>query len=50
MNWRPLPMIASRADDPAFTVAELGRAEALRLSGNSDAAIEVLQQLAEGLR
>ena len=34
-------------DDPAFTVAELGRAEALRLSGNSDAAIEVLQQLAE---
>jgi len=33
--------------DPAFTRAELGRAEALRLSGNSDAAIEVLQQLAE---
>ena len=34
-------------DDPAFQAAELGRAEALRLSGNSDAAIEVLEQLAE---
>jgi len=33
--------------DPVFYVAELGRAEALRLSGNSDAAIEVLEQLAE---
>ncbi len=34
-------------DNPAFHVAELGRAAALRLSGNSDAAIEVLEQLAE---
>ena len=34
-------------DDPAFHSAELGRAEALRLSGRVDAAIEVLQQLSE---
>ena len=34
-------------DDPAFHSAELGRAEALRLSGKVDAAIEVLQQLSE---
>ncbi|MGR3292024.1 MAG: tetratricopeptide repeat protein, partial [Paracoccaceae bacterium] len=34
-------------DDPAFYIAELGRAEALRLSGNTDAAIEVLEQLSE---
>jgi tetratricopeptide (TPR) repeat protein len=34
-------------DDPAFQAAELGRAEALRLSGNSDAAVEALEQLAE---
>ncbi|MEE9429368.1 MAG: tetratricopeptide repeat protein, partial [Paracoccaceae bacterium] len=34
-------------DDPAFHVAELGRAEALEQSGNSDAAIEVLEQLSE---
>lgn len=33
-------------DHPAFTAAELGRAEALRLSGNTNAAIEALQQLA----
>ena len=32
-------------DDPAFHAAELGRAEALRLSGRDDAAIEVLRQL-----
>ena len=34
-------------DDPAFHSAELGRAEALRLSGKVDAAIEVLRQLSE---
>ena len=34
-------------DDPAFHVAELGRAEALRKSGNIDAAIEVLQRLSK---
>jgi tetratricopeptide (TPR) repeat protein len=34
-------------DDPAFHAAELGRAEALRKSGKTDAAIEVLQQLAD---
>lgn len=33
--------------DTAFHSAELGRAEALRRSGNTDAAIEVLQQLSE---
>lgn len=34
-------------DDPSFHAAELGRAEALRLSGKPDAAIEVLQNLSE---
>lgn len=34
-------------DDPAFYMAELGRAEALQRSGNPDAAIEVLEQLSE---
>ncbi len=34
-------------DDPAFHMAELGRAEALRSSDRVDAAIEVLQQLAK---
>jgi len=34
-------------DDPEFQVAELGRAGALRKSGNSEAAVEVLRQLAE---
>ena len=34
-------------DDPAFHAAELGRAEALRQSGKTDAAIEVMQSLAE---
>jgi tetratricopeptide (TPR) repeat protein len=33
-------------DHPAFDTAEIGRAEALRKSGRSEAAIEVLQQLA----
>lgn len=33
--------------DPAFHAAELGRAEAMRRDGNTDGAIEVLQQLAE---
>ncbi len=33
---------------PAFFDAELGRAEALRQSGRTDAAVEVLKQLAEG--
>jgi tetratricopeptide (TPR) repeat protein len=33
-------------DDPAFHLAELGRAEALRSSGKTEAAIEVLTQLA----
>lgn len=34
-------------DDPAFHAAELGRAEALRQSGKPDAAIEVLESLAQ---
>ncbi len=34
-------------EDPSFHAAELGRAEALRLSGREDAAIEVLRQLTE---
>ncbi|MGR3659996.1 MAG: tetratricopeptide repeat protein [Paracoccaceae bacterium] len=34
-------------DNPAFLAAELGRAEALSLADNNDAAIEVLQQLAK---
>ncbi len=34
-------------DDPSFHAAEIGRAEALRRSGREEAAIEVLQQLAE---
>jgi len=34
-------------DDPSFPAAELGRAEALRQSGKTDAAIEVLDLLAE---
>ena len=34
-------------DDPSYHAAELGRAESLRRSGNTDAAIEALQQLAE---
>ncbi|MFV2033807.1 MAG: tetratricopeptide repeat protein [Halocynthiibacter sp.] len=33
--------------DPSYHIAELGRAEALRSAGKSDAAIEVLTQLAE---
>lgn len=33
------------ADDPAFHVAELGRADALRRSDRADQAIEVLEQL-----
>lgn len=33
-------------DDPAFDSAELGRADALRKSGKTEAAVEVLQQLA----
>ncbi|MDJ0627907.1 MAG: tetratricopeptide repeat protein [Rhodobacter sp.] len=33
-------------DHPAFDAAELGRAEALRKSGKTEAAIEVLEQLA----
>ncbi|MGR3520884.1 MAG: tetratricopeptide repeat protein [Roseovarius sp.] len=33
-------------DDPAFYIAELGRAEALRATGKPDAAAEVLAQLA----
>lgn len=32
-------------DDPAFAAAELGRAEALRQSGKTEAAIEVMEQL-----
>ena len=36
-----------RRDDPAFHAAELGRAEALRRSGKPDAAIEVLESLAQ---
>lgn len=35
------------AGDPAFLAAELGRAEALRQSGNLDGAIEALRQLAK---
>lgn len=34
-------------DDPAFYMAELGRAEALRSADKNEAAIEVLEQLAE---
>ncbi|SFH13669.1 Flp pilus assembly protein TadD, contains TPR repeats [Palleronia marisminoris] len=34
------------ADDPAFFTAELGRAEALRAEGQSDAGVEVMQELA----
>ncbi len=34
-------------DNPAFHAAEIGRAEALRRSGREEAAIEVLNQLAE---
>ncbi len=34
-------------EDPSFHAAELGRAEALRRSGNVDRAIEVLKQLSE---
>ena len=34
-------------DDPSFHAAEIGRAEALRRSDREEAAIEVLQQLAE---
>lgn len=34
-------------DDPAFHAAELGRAEALHLSGRTDAALEVLEQLSD---
>ncbi len=34
-------------DDPAFFAAELGRAETLRQSGNDEAAVEVLKQLAK---
>lgn len=33
-------------DDPSFDAAELGRADALRKSGKTEAAIEVLEQLA----
>ncbi|MEL6206120.1 MAG: tetratricopeptide repeat protein [Pseudomonadota bacterium] len=34
-------------EDPAFHVAEIGRAQALRRAGKDDAAIEVLEQLTE---
>ena len=34
-------------DHPSFHAAEMGRADALRRSGREDAAVEVLQQLAE---
>lgn len=34
-------------DDPSFYAAELGRAESLRRTGKTDAAIEVLDQLAK---
>ena len=34
-------------EDPAFHLAELGRAEALRAAGRAEAAIEVLEQLAK---
>lgn len=34
-------------DDPAFHAAELGRAGALRAAGRTDAAVEVLESLAE---
>ena len=34
-------------DDPAFLAAELGRAAVLRRAGQSETAVEVLQQLAE---
>ncbi len=33
--------------DPAYVTAEIGRAEALRRSGRTDAAVEVLEQLAK---
>jgi len=35
------------ADDPAYNAAELGRADAMRESGDVDGAIEVLQSLAQ---
>ncbi len=41
LEYRDVP-----ADDPAFHVAELGRADALRRSGKEDQAIEVLETLA----
>ena len=47
------PELATRAyrrvprDNPAFHAAELGRANALERSGRSDAALEVLDELAE---
>jgi tetratricopeptide (TPR) repeat protein len=47
------PDLATRAyrrvpqDSPAFHVAELGRADALRQAGREDAALEVLDSLAE---
>lgn len=47
------PELATRAyrrvprDNPAFHAAELGRADALNKSGRGDAALEVLDQLAE---
>lgn len=47
------PELATRAyrkvprENPAFHAAELGRAEALRQSGRQDAALEVLDQLAD---
>ncbi|MEM1386064.1 MAG: tetratricopeptide repeat protein [Pseudomonadota bacterium] len=34
------------SDDPSFAAAELGRAEALRKSGKTEAAIEAMEQLA----
>ncbi|MGR3549853.1 tetratricopeptide repeat protein [Pseudooceanicola sp.] len=47
------PALATRAyrrvprDNPAFHAAELGRADALRKAGRSDAALEVLDQLTD---
>ncbi|EAQ04455.1 TPR domain protein [Pseudooceanicola batsensis HTCC2597] len=47
------PALATRAyrqvprENPAFHAAELGRAAALRKSGRTDAALEVLEQLSE---
>ncbi|WP_460275079.1 tetratricopeptide repeat protein [Celeribacter sp. ULVN23_4] len=35
------------ADDPAFPIASLARSETLRASGNSEASLEVLRQLAK---